>query len=203
MNDVLGLVRCVEYQNMTFYILICSLHHCLIQIKVIVFVPRGNVLFHFLGQTVEACCGNVHLLDPERDGLLEVRICDTAAAVKHQRDIYFIVDLLQYVKGQFGSYRVISVCVSDRHGKGVNTCLLCKYFCIIRVRAADSVVAASVFTSPNKPQLCFYRRAVFATNSTTFLVFAIFSSKGSVEASSITDVNPSSKALCTVSKVRP
>ena len=64
---LLRLVRCVEYQNMTFYILICSLHHCLIQIKVIVFVPRGNILFHFLGQTVEACCGNVHLLDPERD----------------------------------------------------------------------------------------------------------------------------------------
>ena len=39
--------------------------------------------------------------------------------------------------------------------------------------------------------------------STTAFTLAMFSSKGSVEASSITDVKPSSRALSTVSKVRP
>ena len=83
-----------------FHILICSLHHGFIQVKIIVFPLSGNVLFHFLCQAVEACCGNIHFLDPKRDGLLEIRICDAAAAMKHQRDIHFIVNLLQYIKGK-------------------------------------------------------------------------------------------------------
>ena len=72
-------------------------------------------------QAVKACCGNIHLTDAKRDRPLEIFISDATAAMKNQRNIHFLMDLLQYIKSKRRRYRIITMGITDGNCKRINT----------------------------------------------------------------------------------
>ena len=112
-------------------------------------------------QAVKACCGNIHLADTKRDRSLEIFVRDTTAAMKNQRNVHFLMDLLQYIKSKSRCYRIVTVCIADGNCKSIDTCLSCINNCIIRVCAADTMVTASILTSAYKTKLSLNGGAIF------------------------------------------
>ena len=149
----LCLIWLVKYKNMSLHILISPLNHSLIEIKEIMFVCGCHIFLHMSSQAVKACCGNIHLADTKRDRSLEIFVRDTTAAMKNQRNVHFLMDLLQYIKSKSRCYRIVTVCIADGNCKSIDTCLSCINNCIIRVCAADTMVTASILTSAYKTKL--------------------------------------------------
>ena len=80
-------------------------------------------------------------------------------------------------------------------GQKVKSCIHCKTCAIMKGFGGAGAFSDGKYNITNQFGGTLYQHIGKDT--------AMFSSKGSVEASSITDVKPSSRALSTVSKVRP
>ena len=135
-------------------------------------------------QAVKTCCCNIHLADSKGDRSLKIFVCDTASAMKYQRDINFFMDFLKNIKSKCRCYRIITMCITDGNCKCINACLSCINNCIVRICAANSMITASIFTSTYQAKLCLYSCTILLRllhNSLHFCNIFLKRKRGSIQ----------------------